>query len=216
MVWCYNRREPFPCRCNRSAVEQLRPADAAHILISSRVADDECRYPNADALRKGLDIYRHEMSEFVVRVLRQKPGSRLEQAVAASLTDRQRQDFTNKMQENGGDVPRSIEIGFIPTWWNGTGPIYSSANSPKRTLSGTSCAPFVTSATTWRTTPAGTTSRPKRPKPTLLHQRGTCRDQLPGPGPRGPEHRALIRDPAPVRQSQPEPTAPAAPAVGLP
>ena len=72
------------------------------------------RYPNADALRKGLDIYRHEMSEFVVRVLRQKPGSRLEQAVAASLTDRQRQDFTNKMQENGGDVPRSIEIGFIP------------------------------------------------------------------------------------------------------
>lgn len=72
------------------------------------------RYPNVDALRKGLDIYRDEMSEFVTRVLRQKPGSRLEQTVAASLPDRQRQDFTNKMQENSGDIPRSIEIGFIP------------------------------------------------------------------------------------------------------
>ena len=72
------------------------------------------QYPNADALRKGLDIYRDEMSEFISRVLRQKPGSQLEQTVARSLTDRQRQDFAYKVRENGGDVPRSIEIGFIP------------------------------------------------------------------------------------------------------
>ena len=34
------------------------------------------QYPNQDALRKGLSIYRDEMSEFVARVLRQKTGSR--------------------------------------------------------------------------------------------------------------------------------------------
>ena len=72
------------------------------------------QYPNADALREGLDIYRDEMSEFVARVLRQKPGSRLDQTVANSLTDRQRQGFADNMRENDGDVPRSIEIGFIP------------------------------------------------------------------------------------------------------
>lgn len=48
------------------------------------------RYPNVDALRTALDIYRDEMSKFVARVLRQKPGSHLHQSVAASLNDRQR------------------------------------------------------------------------------------------------------------------------------
>ena len=72
------------------------------------------RYPNADALREGLSIYREEMSGFIARVLRQKPGSRLEQTVANSLTDRQRQSFADNMRENGNDVPRSIEVGFIP------------------------------------------------------------------------------------------------------
>ena len=72
------------------------------------------KHPNEVALRKGLAIYRDEMSEFVARILRQKPGSRLEQTVANSLTDRQRQDFTNNIRENDGNVPRSIEIGFIP------------------------------------------------------------------------------------------------------
>ncbi len=72
------------------------------------------QYPNDDVLRKGLAIYRDEMSEFVARVLRQKPGSRLEQTIANSLADRQRQDFTDNMRENDGNVPRSIEIGFIP------------------------------------------------------------------------------------------------------
>ncbi len=72
------------------------------------------QYPNADALRKGLDIYRAEMSEFIVRVLRQKPGSRLERTVIISLADQQRLAFANKMRENGNDVARSIEVGFIP------------------------------------------------------------------------------------------------------
>ena len=72
------------------------------------------QYPNGDALRKGLAIYRDEMSEFVARVLRRKPGSRLEQTVANSLVDRQGEAFANSMRENGGDVARSIEIGFIP------------------------------------------------------------------------------------------------------
>ena len=72
------------------------------------------QYPNADALHKALAIYRNEISEFVARVLRQKSGSRLEQSVANSLTDRQRQGFADNMRENGGDVPRCIEVGFIP------------------------------------------------------------------------------------------------------
>ena len=72
------------------------------------------QYPNEDALRKGLAIYRDEMSEFVARVMRQKPGSSLDQTIANSLTDRQRQDFVDNMRENDGNVPRSIEIGFIP------------------------------------------------------------------------------------------------------
>ena len=72
------------------------------------------QYPNADALHKGLAIYRDQMSEFVTRVLRQKQGSRLEQTVANSLADRQKQAFEDKLRENGGDVPLSIEIGYIP------------------------------------------------------------------------------------------------------
>ena len=72
------------------------------------------QYPNEDALRKGLSIYRDEMSEFVARVLRQKTGSRLEQTVASSLTDQQRQNFDDNMQKNDSNVPRSIEIGYIP------------------------------------------------------------------------------------------------------
>ena len=72
------------------------------------------QYPNKDALLRGLDIYRSEMSEFIVRALRQKPGLRLEQAVAGSLIDRQAQDFAAKLRENGGNVPGAIEIGFIP------------------------------------------------------------------------------------------------------
>ena len=72
------------------------------------------QYPNEDALRKGLAIYRDEMSELVARVLRQKTGSRLEQTVANSLTDQQRQNFDDNMQKNDSNVPRSIEIGYIP------------------------------------------------------------------------------------------------------
>ena len=70
--------------------------------------------PNRGALWEGLAVYRDEMSEFVAHVLRQKPGSRLEQTVAGSLTDHQRQAFDGNMQQNKGDVPQSIEIGFIP------------------------------------------------------------------------------------------------------
>ena len=72
------------------------------------------QYPNSDALRKGLDIYREEMSEFIVRILRQKPGSQLEQTITNSLTDRQRQSFNDNMRKNDSNVARSIEVGFIP------------------------------------------------------------------------------------------------------
>ena len=72
------------------------------------------QYPNRDALQHGLNIYRTEMSEFVARVLRQKPGSRLEQTIAASLTDRQAQDFADQLREKDGSVPDAIQIGFIP------------------------------------------------------------------------------------------------------
>lgn len=72
------------------------------------------QYPNRGALHDGLIVYRDEMSEFVTRVLRQKPGSRLAQTVANSLTDQQRQGFDDKMRQNNGDVAQSIEIGFIP------------------------------------------------------------------------------------------------------
>ena len=72
------------------------------------------QYPNRGLLWEGLAVYRDEMSEFVARVLRQKPGSRLEQTVAGSLTDQQRQGFDDKMRQNNGDVAQSIEIGFIP------------------------------------------------------------------------------------------------------
>ena len=71
-------------------------------------------YPNRDALGRGMDIYRAEMSEFIARVLRQKPGARLEQAIIGSLTERQAQDFTTRLPENGGSVPRAIQVGFIP------------------------------------------------------------------------------------------------------
>ena len=71
-------------------------------------------YPNRDALQRGLDLYRSNMSEFVARQLRQKPGTRLPQAVIDSLADNQRLDFAAKLQENGGDVAAAIEIGFIP------------------------------------------------------------------------------------------------------
>lgn len=73
------------------------------------------QYPNRDALHRGLDIYRAEMSEFIARVLRQKPGQRLEQAITGSLADRQRLEFADKLRENDGNVPRAIQIGFIPT-----------------------------------------------------------------------------------------------------
>ena len=73
------------------------------------------QYPNEDALRKGLAIYRDEMSEFVARVMRQKPGSSLDQTIGNSLTDRQRQDFVDNMRENDGNVPRSIESGLSQT-----------------------------------------------------------------------------------------------------
>ena len=72
------------------------------------------QYPNRDALQHGLNLYHAEMSEFIVRVLRQKPGLRLEQAIAGSLTDRQAQDFADRVRENGGSAPRAIDIGFIP------------------------------------------------------------------------------------------------------
>ena len=72
------------------------------------------RYPNEDALREGLAIYRDEMSEFVARVLRRKQGAQLAQTVSNSLTDRQQQSFDDNMRENGGNVARSIEVGFIP------------------------------------------------------------------------------------------------------
>ena len=72
------------------------------------------QYPNRDALQHGLNIYRAEMSEFVARVLRQKPGSRLEQTIASSLTDRQAQDFADQLREKDGSIPRAIQIGFIP------------------------------------------------------------------------------------------------------
>ena len=72
------------------------------------------QFPNADALRKALAIYRDEMSIFIGRILRQKQGSQLEQTVANSLTDRQRQDFADNLRENSGNVEHSIEIGFIP------------------------------------------------------------------------------------------------------
>ena len=45
------------------------------------------QYPNRDARQHGLNLYRDEMGAFIVRVLRQKPGLRLEQAVAGSLTE---------------------------------------------------------------------------------------------------------------------------------
>ena len=71
-------------------------------------------YPHRDALQWGLDLYRKDMSDFIVRRLRQKPGLRLPQAVDNSPADRQRQDFEANMQENGGDVAAAIEITFIP------------------------------------------------------------------------------------------------------
>ena len=72
------------------------------------------QYPNRDALQHALNIYRDRMSEFIARMLRQKPGLRLEQAVAGSLTERQAQEFADGVRENGGSVPRAIQIGFIP------------------------------------------------------------------------------------------------------
>ena len=73
------------------------------------------QYPNRDVLQKGLNIYRAEMSEFIARVLRQKPGLRLEQAITRSLAGRQAQEFADKLQENDGNLPRAIQVGFIPT-----------------------------------------------------------------------------------------------------
>ena len=72
------------------------------------------QYPNKDALWKGLDIYQEQMGQFITYVLKQKPGSRLEQTIANSLTDQQRQHFADKLREYDGDVPRAIEIAFIP------------------------------------------------------------------------------------------------------
>lgn len=45
------------------------------------------QYPNRDARQHGLNLYHAEMGAFIVRVLRQKPGLRLEQAIAGSLTE---------------------------------------------------------------------------------------------------------------------------------
>ena len=71
-------------------------------------------YPNRDALQRGLNLYRSSMSEFIVRHLRQKPGTRLPEAVVASLADNQQRDFAANMQGNGGDVAGAIDINFIP------------------------------------------------------------------------------------------------------
>ena len=72
------------------------------------------QYPNRDALQQGLNVYREEMSEFIARCLRQKQGSTLVASISRSLTDRQAQDFEDKLQENDGKVEASIEIGFVP------------------------------------------------------------------------------------------------------
>ena len=170
------------------------------------------RYPNVDALRKGLDIYRDEMSEFVARVLTQKPGSRLEQTVAASLTDRQRQDFTNKMQENAGDVPRSIEIGFIPNlvernWSDLFQRQFAKANTIRTVLR---------TIRDIRNDVAHNTSGQDIPTDKAEANLYFISEALAGIN--CPDQaqevlniRSLIRNPAPVRQSQPEPTAPAVP-----
>lgn len=72
------------------------------------------QYPNRDALQHGLNIYRKEMSEFIVRYLRQRRGTRINDSVSQSLTDNQSQEFESNLRENDGKAVDSIEIGFIP------------------------------------------------------------------------------------------------------
>ncbi len=77
-------------------------------------SNDGAYYPNSDMLWTGLGIYLTEMSQFIVRVMREEHGSQLEQAVADSLHDMQRLVFYDDLKKNGGDVARSINIGLIP------------------------------------------------------------------------------------------------------
>ncbi len=77
-------------------------------------SDDGAYYPNNDVLLRGLGIYLTEMREFIVPILRQKRGSQLEQTIINSLGDYQRQEFSDNLKKNGGDVARSIDYGFIP------------------------------------------------------------------------------------------------------
>ena len=72
------------------------------------------QYPNRDALQHGLNIYRREMGEFIVRYLRQRPGMKLNDSVFQSLTDNQSREFESNLRENDGKAVDSIEIGFIP------------------------------------------------------------------------------------------------------
>jgi len=158
----------------------------------------------------GLDIYRHEMSEFVARVLRQKPGSRLEQTVAASLNDRQRQDFTNKMQENGGDVPRAIEVGFIPNlvernWSDLFQHQFTKANTNRNILRTVrDIRNDVAHDTTGQDIPTD-----KAEANLYFISEALAAINCPDQAQEVLNIRALIWDPAPLRQSQPEPEMPA-------
>ena len=170
------------------------------------------QYPNADALRKGLDIYRDEMSKFIARVLRQKPGSRLEQTVANSLTDRQRQDFANQMRENGGDVPGSIEIGLIPNlvernWSDLFQHQFAKANTIRTILRTVrDIRNDVAHDTSGQDTPTD-----KAEANLYFISEALARINCPDRAQEVLNIRSLIRNPAPVQQNQLELTVPAVP-----
>ena len=170
------------------------------------------QYPNADALHKALAIYRNEISEFVARVLRQKSGSRLEQSVASSLTDRQRQGFADNMRENGGDVPRSIEVGFIPNlvernWSDLFQHQFAKANTIRtilRTIR--DIRNDIAHDTSWQDIPTE-----KAEANLYFISEALARINCPDQAQEVLNIRSRIRNPVPLQQSWLEPTAPAVP-----
>lgn len=69
--------------------------------------------PNRAALSAALDIYRDAMRPFIVRCLKHVPGEQVEDLIVDALGDRQANDFSANLHNNGG-IEAAIDINYFP------------------------------------------------------------------------------------------------------
>lgn len=97
-----NKIESPECICQRSELTQEKGGGT-----------DPDSKPNKKVLSEAIDIYRDAMRPFIVRNLKQVPGSNLEETVKRSLQGRQKDEFCRNVERHQ-DVESAIDVGFFP------------------------------------------------------------------------------------------------------